>query len=139
MNRLFLVRMVCASLLAFALSAFAASDDVDLSKLPVIFDDVKHSMYFRDTGWFSTTEYPLRYFNGYWRWQTSDGKWLPLVTPYVTKWNDKYRLILNTGGRIFVIKNDNSSNFEVRLINGEWCDNAGGEWAPLLDLYIYSQ
>ena len=92
-------------------------------------------MYFLEIGWFNNTKYPLKFFNGAWHWQTQDGKWHGLLTPYVTVWNKYYHLILDRGGRIIVSKKDNSSHFEVRLIEGTWCDNNGGEWLPLDDLY----
>lgn len=135
MKHLFLAGFLCTSLFAFVLSASAASDDVDMSQLIVHFDTIKNTMYFHKVGWFKNADYPVKYFNGNWRWQATDGKWHSLLTPFVTKWNKKYHLILNTGGRIVVSMKDNSSNFEIRLIRGTWCYNVDQDWFPLDDMY----
>ena len=137
MKRLSIARLVCASLLAFYLSASAAlaSDRVDLSKLSMHFDSTKHTMYFNEPGWFKSTQYLVKYFNGSWHWQATDGNWNSLLTPFIARWNEKYYLILSAGGRIIVSMKDNSSNFEIKLINGTWYENAGYEWNPLDDMY----
>jgi len=92
-------------------------------------------MYLVQKGWFKNQEHPLRFFNGYWNWQSKDGQWHSLVTPFIAIWNDTYHLILDTGGKIFVNKKDNSGQFEIRLRNGTWYTNAADEWLPLDDLY----
>jgi len=44
-------------------------------------------MYFHKIGWFKTQDYPLKYFGKNWNWQSTDGKWHELVTPFVAKWD----------------------------------------------------
>lgn len=92
-------------------------------------------MYFHEAGWFKSTDYPVRYFNGLWRWQGADGTWHALLTPFIGKWNKNYRLILNSGGRIIVSKKDNSDNFEIKLINGGWHYRVDVDWIPLDDMF----
>lgn len=115
---------VLASILAATILLFAASlshaGDVDPSSMPVIFDSEKHTMYFHDKGWFNSTDYPIRFNNGVWQWQTPNGNWHGLYTPFVGLWNDKYQLILNIGGTIVVHSKDNNGNFDIRFFGNEW-------------------
>jgi hypothetical protein len=115
----------------------ALAGEVNISTLPIKFNTAKNTMYFHDKGWFSSTDYPIRYFGGSWHWQAPSGQWVSLLTPFITKWNDSHYLILDRSGRIVVSSKDNSDNFEIRLINGEWSTNLGGEWTSLDSLYDY--
>jgi hypothetical protein len=92
-------------------------------------------MYFHKVGWLKNADYAVKFFNDEWHYQATNETWQPLLTPFVGQWNDNYHLLLDTRGRIFVSKKDNSSHFEIRLIGGEWCYNAIDEWASLDDMY----
>lgn len=117
----------------FVLMLSTSADAVDLSKALVRFDTIKGTMYLLERGWFNNQTYPLRFFKSHWNWQSKDRQWHSLVTPFIAIWNDNYHLVLDTGGRIFVTRKDNSSHFEIRLENGTWYTNAADEWLPLDD------
>jgi hypothetical protein len=133
-------------LLTLVLSSLSGADDltklpvtaegINVSKLPIAFETDKSGkgiMFFYDKGWLSDARYPLKYFDGFWNWQTKDGKWHGLITPFITEANKYYYYILDKGGKIFASAKDNTNRYEIRLIEDTWCENAGGEWLPLYD------
>ncbi len=124
-------RLVILQSAALILMWVMVANALDVSKFLVSLNTSKGTMSFLEKGWFKNEEYPIRFFGGYWHYQTKDGNWHELLAPYITSWNKYYFLILDRGGRIFVSKKDNSSRYEIRLIGGTWCDNAGGEWNPI--------
>ncbi len=122
--------LLIISICGYYLKARIAQQDV--TKLPVIFET--STMAFYDKGLFQAKKYPIKFFLGHWNYQLEDGQWHALLTPFITIWNENYHLILDTGGKIFVSKKDNTGQFEIRLMDGIWYDNSGDEWLPLDDL-----
>ncbi len=107
------------------------------------FDTSKTTMYFLHKDWLSReTKYPIE-FNGRWVYGTPDSKWHFIIAPFVHFWSEASYIILEPNGRIIIQHKDNSGQFEIRRMNGQWyddcCDN-GGKWELLEDYFtdLYS-
>lgn len=119
--------------LAFLLvcgSATAAAPD--LANIPIHTDDATHSLFFYDSGWFSDARYPIRYFDAKWHWQTQ-GSWVELTTPFIGKWNDHFRIILDRGGKVFLNSIDGRNQMEIGWRSGEWewRNTDSSEWSSI--------
>lgn len=107
----------------------------DFSNTPILFDDapVKSMFFYEAAGWFvGEKRYPIRYFDSVWHWRSGE-TWVELNTPYVGTWNSHYHVILDRGGKIYVSAKDNGGQWEIRWRNGEWEENASGDWTSLAE------
>jgi hypothetical protein len=104
---------------------------LDVSRLGIRFDTHKGTIYFLEKGWFTNTQYPLKFIYPYWKWQSEDGVWHELYTPFISDWNEEEYLILDYGGRIFVADKKSNRRYQIKKIEGEWESNRADEWLPL--------
>jgi hypothetical protein len=103
---------------------------IDTSKFHVMFG-MRCELFFVERGWISNTNYPLKFFDSYWNWQTKDKIWHQLYIPYIIDNDEHYYLILDYGGCIRVTKKKDSSKYDIKCIDGDWQQNPGGEWVDL--------
>jgi len=129
------------AVMAFAFLALSACSPqpVDINKEPISFDTSKGTMYFFHKDWLShETQLPIK-FKRRWVYQTPDGYWHIILAPFVHFWSESSYIILEPNGKIIIQDKNNSGQFEIRRMNGQWyddcCDN-GDKW-ELLDDYFF--
>lgn len=103
----------------------------DITTLPITIGT--DALVFIDRGWFQTNEYRIAFYFGRWSYQTPDGQWHKMLTPFIAPWNDYNHLLLERSGEILISSNDNTDHFEVKLIDGEWYTDVDGTWVTLID------
>lgn len=112
------------------LAVASTCEPADISKAHLMFG-LRCELFLVERGWFSNSDYPLKFFNSRWNWKTEDGKWHQLYIPHIIDSSEKYYTVLDYGGRIRVTKKKDSSRYEIKCLDGGWYENPGGEWVEL--------
>jgi hypothetical protein len=99
---------------------------IDISKCRVMFG-TRCELFLVERGWISNTNYPLKFFNSHWSWQTKDEIWHQLNIPCIIDDSEHEYLVLDYGGCIRVIKKKGGSKYDIKCIDGDWMQNPGGE------------
>jgi len=89
---------------------------------------------FYRAGFFHRDEFELTNSGGKWRYFTGE----PFAThelfvPFECKYNDYYTLLLEDGGRAYVVDKKRESRSELRIVDGEWSLGAGDHWQSVFD------
>jgi hypothetical protein len=93
-------------------------------------------LYFIKKGWIENEEHKIEFRNGKWGW-SPEGFWREIAIPYEDKMNDHYNIVLDRGGKIYMVTKDKLERHEIRYFEDEWHwqDTATGEWLEFPDDY----
>jgi len=85
-------------------------------------------------GFFHRDQFELTNYGGKWRYFRREPVAVKeLFVPFECKYNDYYTLLLEDGGRAFVVDEEKESRSELRIVNGEWSMGAGDHWQSIFD------
>jgi len=89
---------------------------------------------FYRAGFFHRDVFELTNYGGKWRYFRREPLAVKdLFVPFECKYNDYYTLLLEEGGRAYVVDKKKESRSELRIVNGEWSMGAGDHWQSIFD------
>lgn len=88
-------------------------------------------------GFFHRDKFDLVVFEGKWRFfRDGDLGQDELIVPFECPYNDSRTLLLEAGGKAYILDRKAMSREELRIVDGEWSYDATDHWQSIFDFDI---